>query len=1324
MASDNSPPCVNVVEDVARLPTLERWGNGQFSDIFASSSNLVAPITFGIWKVDNFAEGSGVYDAEYDEVKYIITGESTWKDCRSGRLFRADAGSAIWLPKGSQTTLVASKNLRALYVEQTHRSPTRMPGSTDTWISRLNKLHDGVLSEYVRCNGRSYDRFNRALEHLPGGNTRSVLHYEPFPMTLSSGRDCYVTSADGVEYIDFVSEYSAAMFGHSNTTILQAIKDSLSNGVNLGGPGEAEVELAVHIKSRFKSIDKLRFCNSGSEANTMALALATSLTKRRKILAFQNGYHGGFIGFGQAPHPSTIPHEFVLGRFNDVENAKTLVSDDLAAIIVEPMQGAGGAILATHEFLSCLREAASRTGALLIFDEVVTSRLHINGLQEYFSIKPDITTLGKYIGGGPSFGAFGGRADLMDALDPRSGFLTHSGTYNNNVFTMAAGNAAAKLLTKEKIEKANSLGNRMRDGINAYNSQSVQASGFGSVVGIQFLGEFDTRLRDAFFFYMLKQRIYVGKRGFLSVSLVHEAEHADIKQYEYGFNKIRHLKLIWTFRIVKRILPQGYDMPNEPHLPSFHFKPSPLTAELGHCSFHHRPNASQSITREATEMFSDSQLELLALLERVFSSISLVAVLSIFVTFMQSDAWWSLGMSVNTFRIVFFQSNPHTFNKWLYSLICFGGPFISGFTLFFISTPARGPVYGATTATDTNTDINVQESEDTPATTVSDAQKSTPNATTVEPIPANQKQQSSTPSGSTKSKFWLKDPIKRAYLFTTFMFTLSVLVTWVPASITRIHSLLNRDVPYSYQVAIAAVMPLQGLWNALIFFTTSRDVLKNVARESWGHETEETVKVAKKTAEDFGKTLDAAPAAYTKASDNFPTGWEIIGQQVVSGLSECVTTALNQAIPALVDNLNPIAKAKAAARVIKGFTDKGDGEQKADAGSHGGSTPGGQTKQPPAVEARDPAYAQLARDLYLFDALNGIPSSPNGVNWQSTEVTKEKPNSGINFIYTMLKDSLTSISKSASNQVASVQHKQILSDAAKIAQEILEEAQKASSSLSYEKPGKDDPKVKKWQDVFGTLYADTYALNTKGRQLPGNSANSVGDQPAFSDQTAQINAKTQQAQVLLDAASKQLTAASETLKATTGTYLEASKQLVEQQTVLANIKAELTKLTKENMALDEIKIVLVQCIKLIINLQSQITNLVRFFGVIATTIDVVVSKTVTKFLKTVSIAVSSDPFALEMGNLKVGNYSLLVAERTISAPLVAESKREEILNGMYERLEDVSSAIKQLPAGTVPSQIQSVIGKTAKEVEEATKQEIVATAEYKPINQPSLRRKE
>ncbi|KAL6884775.1 hypothetical protein GGI43DRAFT_419277 [Trichoderma evansii] len=552
--------------------------------------------------------------------------------------------------------------------------------------------------------------------------------------------------------------------------------------------------------------------------------------------------------------------------------------------------------------------------------------------------------------------------------------------------------------------------------------------------------------------------------------------------------------------------------------------------------------------------------------------------------------------------------------------------------------------------------------------------------------------------------------------------------------------------------------------------------------------TEEIVKDTKKATEQLGKTLDAATNAYQKASDNFPTGWEIIGQQVVSGLADCLTTALNQAIPALVDNMNPIAKAKAAAGLAKGFT--GDDKAEKPSGSDGSAAaPSGATQapqQPPAVEARDPAYAQIARDIYLFDMLNAILHGPDsGIDWESAEISKEKPKSGVAFAIAMLGDSSTSFAK----QTSTTNYQNILKETIQVAQEIAAAAHKAKTELGCSKPNKDDTIVKKWQKTFDALYVDTYALNTKGRQLPGNPANSV---PPYSaaDQTASINAKTQQAQVLLDGASKRLTTTAETLKATNAQYQEASKLLVEQETTLANIKTELEKLTKENMALDEIKSVLVQCIKIIINLKAQITNLVRFFSAIATTVDVVVNKVVTKFLTTVKQAVSSDQAALEKGILKIGNYSLLDAERsmiyqgslTISAyfclfadvgtmwrdvskdyifpgvKLVEEvgasidnlretkinvkklqdwsddaqtnirasckSKREEILQGMQDRISSIGSTLKQLPPNTVPKQIQNAIVQTTQEVEAAAKKEIIAAAEGKLINRPSMRRKE
>ncbi|KFA70649.1 hypothetical protein S40285_08405 [Stachybotrys chlorohalonatus IBT 40285] len=406
------------------------------------------------------------------------------------------------------------------------------PNPNDGWVARLQDLHNKAVAAYIEANPASQQRHEEALEHMPGGNTRSVLHQDPFPLAFQSGQGCFVTSLDGDEYLDFVSEYSAALFGHSNPVIQKAMHDALDNGMNLGGPGRDEVELARLIKARFPKIKKLRFCNSGTEANTMALALATNITKRRKILAFENGYHGGWLTFGTKPLSSTIPHDFVLGRFNDIEYTEKLLGDDLAAILVEPMQGAAGARLAHKPFLQFLRDSATKHGALLIFDEVVTSRLHMNGLQGQYKIFPDITTLGKYLGGGASFGAFGGREDIMSILDPRNdNAMPHSGTYNNNVLTMAAGVAAAKLMTQEKIEKANVLGSKLRFGINAYmqgrEHEVIYAIGHGSMTGIHFEGPQSALLKDALWFFMIGKGIYIGKRGFTAVNFVHEQEHID-----------------------------------------------------------------------------------------------------------------------------------------------------------------------------------------------------------------------------------------------------------------------------------------------------------------------------------------------------------------------------------------------------------------------------------------------------------------------------------------------------------------------------------------------------------------------------------------------------------------------------------------------------------------------------------------------------------------------------------------------------------------------------------------------------------------------------
>ena len=228
----------------------------------------------------------------------------------------------------------------------------------------------------------------------------------------------------------------------------------------MGATHPDEARLGELIVERFASIDQVRFTNSGTEANLMALALAVHHTGRRQILVFDEGYHGGVITFAHGGSPVNVPHEWVLANYNDLAAVDAVfdeVGDQLAAVLVEPMQGSAGCLPADPAFLQRLRNRTARHGALLIFDEVMTSRLAPGGAQELFGIAPDLTTLGKYLAGGFTFGAFGGRRDLMAHFDvTRGGALGHAGTFNNNVVSMAAGVATlTDVLTPEVLAEVN-----------------------------------------------------------------------------------------------------------------------------------------------------------------------------------------------------------------------------------------------------------------------------------------------------------------------------------------------------------------------------------------------------------------------------------------------------------------------------------------------------------------------------------------------------------------------------------------------------------------------------------------------------------------------------------------------------------------------------------------------------------------------------------------------------------------------------------------------------------------------------------------------------
>jgi glutamate-1-semialdehyde 2,1-aminomutase len=408
------------------------------------------------------------------------------------------------------------------------------------------KLNEAV-NDFIDRNPSSKRAIERASASLPGGTTRAVLESDPFPIFVNSGEGSKLTSLDGEIFADFVSDFTAGLFGHSHPLLQEAITQAAHNGFSLGAVTELEAQLSESIKNRFPSINLMRYCNSGTEANMYAIGTALAYTNRKKVLVFDHAYHGGCLSFGDAPNELNLPYDFILGTYGDIEQTRAVLSFEIGAIIVEPMQSAGGMRPAGKEFLEFLREAANTLGAVFIFDEVVTSRLDFHGLQGVVGVKPDMTTLGKYLGGGLSFGAFGGRKEIMLQFDNTSDSrkkLSHSGTFNNNIFTMTAAVAASKIVTKESIDRLNALGDRARQGIaamveDAGKPRVVIPLGVGSCVGLYFPGDDGDLLRELCFFHLLSRGLWIGRRGFLALNFAHD--EADIERFLNVFREFLSL---------------------------------------------------------------------------------------------------------------------------------------------------------------------------------------------------------------------------------------------------------------------------------------------------------------------------------------------------------------------------------------------------------------------------------------------------------------------------------------------------------------------------------------------------------------------------------------------------------------------------------------------------------------------------------------------------------------------------------------------------------------------------------------------------------------
>ena len=401
-------------------------------------------------------------------------------------------------------------------------------------------------TRYLETTPQSRALWEEACRYLPDGDSRNSIFWKPYPIFTASAQGATVTDADGVERLDFINTMTTMILGHGPAPVLEAVRGQLDLGLAYNSPNRHQVDLARILCRRIPSFQQVRFTNSGTEATLNTIRAARAFTGRSKFAKVEGGYHGTHdavmvslridpSGGGEYDNPQPVPssaglaagtlQQAVIIPYNDADAARRILeahANELAAVIVEPVMGSVGMLPAEPEYLQMLRDFADASGALLIFDEVISFRVAAGGAQEYYGITPDLTSLGKIIGGGFPVGAFGGRADIMSLYSPLRGpVVAHAGTFNANPITMAAGVATLNELTPIRYRRLAELAEMLRQGVRqvcAELEQPAVVTGIGSLFGIHFTGQPIRHYRDiAASDKALAERVFLGmlNEGFL-----------------------------------------------------------------------------------------------------------------------------------------------------------------------------------------------------------------------------------------------------------------------------------------------------------------------------------------------------------------------------------------------------------------------------------------------------------------------------------------------------------------------------------------------------------------------------------------------------------------------------------------------------------------------------------------------------------------------------------------------------------------------------------------------------------------------------------------
>jgi len=365
--------------------------------------------------------------------------------------------------------------------------------SREQLLAEVTKKYEDTYRKRTR---KSEETLEKARRHMPGGDTRTSIWFEPYPFWIDKAEGCCFTDVDGNEYLDFHNCYTTMILGHANPKVVAAVREQAAKGTALGALIPTVVRWSELVCNMVDSVDKIRFCNSGTEAVMMGIRLARGLAGKDMLLKTDGCYHGSYdpVVFPSAAAGISKGNqaESIIVPYNDKEAAGKAVAenkDRLAAVIVEGAMGAAGMIPPRDGYLEFLRQVTQENGILFILDEVISLRLAWGGVQSIYKIKPDLTTMAKIIGGGYPVGAIGGREDLMQMFSPDIRKINHAGTLNANPITATAGLATMEQLNAEVVNYINKLGESFAEGVRAIFKRlniKGQVTGLGSLQNIHF----------------------------------------------------------------------------------------------------------------------------------------------------------------------------------------------------------------------------------------------------------------------------------------------------------------------------------------------------------------------------------------------------------------------------------------------------------------------------------------------------------------------------------------------------------------------------------------------------------------------------------------------------------------------------------------------------------------------------------------------------------------------------------------------------------------------------------------------------------------------